>query len=103
MGKIEIRGLSKAFGEKRVLEDVSLVLPEDSVTAILAPSGFGKNQLLFVKKSLNTPSPNQARSPKEVEIRWRNLQKELKSQSRFYFLQSSVNDGAASARVMQPT
>lgn len=59
--------------------------------------------LLFVKKSLNNPSPNQARSSKEVEIRGRHLQKEFKSQSRFYFLQSSVNDGAAEARVTEST
>lgn len=55
------------------------------------------------QKSLNNPSPNQARSPKEVKIRRRHLQKEFKSQSRFYFLQSSVNDGAAEARVMEST
>jgi phospholipid/cholesterol/gamma-HCH transport system ATP-binding protein len=43
---INILGLSKAFGEKVVLEDVSLQVPEGVTTALFGPSGTGKSVLI---------------------------------------------------------
>ena len=68
MGKIEIRGLSKAFGEKRVLEDVSLVLPEGSVTAILAPSGFGKTTLVRILLGLEKQDAGEIRGTEGLRM-----------------------------------
>ncbi|MDQ7775075.1 MAG: amino acid ABC transporter permease/ATP-binding protein [Paracoccus aminovorans] len=45
-GAIEITGVSKSFGDQRVLGDVTLSLPPGSVTAIIGPSGAGKSTLL---------------------------------------------------------
>lgn len=43
---INILGLSKAFGEKVVLDDVSLQVPEGVTTALFGPSGTGKSVLI---------------------------------------------------------
>lgn len=43
---IELRHVRKSFGELRVLDDVSLVLPPRQTTAIIGPSGTGKSVLL---------------------------------------------------------
>ncbi|MDR2072435.1 MAG: ATP-binding cassette domain-containing protein [Spirochaetaceae bacterium] len=43
---IRIRNLVKAFGENRVLRDVSLEIPEKSLYAIIGQSGTGKSVLL---------------------------------------------------------
>jgi phospholipid/cholesterol/gamma-HCH transport system ATP-binding protein len=43
---INIAGLSKAFGEKVVLDDVSLQVPEGVTTALFGPSGTGKSVLI---------------------------------------------------------
>ncbi len=48
--KIAVQDVSAWFGENRVLHDVSMNIPERTVTAIIGPSGCGKSTLL---RSLN--------------------------------------------------
>jgi len=43
---IEIKGLQKSFGEKRVLKGVDLVIPEGKTTVILGLSGGGKSTII---------------------------------------------------------
>ena len=53
---IQIEGLSLAYGDKRVLEDFSLSLPDRGVTALSGPSGCGKTTLLRVLAGLQRRS-----------------------------------------------
>jgi iron(III) transport system ATP-binding protein len=48
MTQLAVSGLNKAFGDRPVLADVDLDVPEGSLTAILGPSGSGKTTLLRV-------------------------------------------------------
>ena len=43
---IEIKHLKKTFGEREVLRDVNLVIPDGKVTTILGGSGTGKSTLI---------------------------------------------------------
>jgi polar amino acid transport system ATP-binding protein len=43
---LELRGVRKSFGEELVLHDVSLVVPEHTVTVLIGSSGSGKSTLL---------------------------------------------------------
>jgi sulfate transport system ATP-binding protein len=52
---IEIRNLSKRFGSFTALEDVSLEIPDGSLTAVLGPSGSGKSTLLRIVAGLERP------------------------------------------------
>ena len=52
---IEVAGVSKRYGDAHALRDVSLVVPEGSLTALLGPSGGGKTTLLRVIAGLETP------------------------------------------------
>src|SRR3979409_1020762 len=52
---IDIRNVSKSFNGFQVLEDVSLSVPDGSLTALLGPSGGGKSTLLRVIAGLEVP------------------------------------------------
>jgi cystine transport system ATP-binding protein len=52
---ITLSGLEKNFGSQKVLHDISLTLPEGSVTALIGPSGSGKSTLLRCVNLLEIP------------------------------------------------
>jgi sulfate transport system ATP-binding protein len=52
---IETRNVTKRYGEHVALEDVSITVPDGSLTALLGPSGGGKSTLLRVIAGLEEP------------------------------------------------
>jgi sulfate/thiosulfate transport system ATP-binding protein len=52
---IEVHGVSKRYGETDALQDVSVSVPDGSLTALLGPSGGGKTTLLRVIAGLEEP------------------------------------------------
>lgn len=51
---IEVRELKKSFGERVILDQVSLTVPQGTVCGILGPSGSGKSTLLRCVNFLET-------------------------------------------------
>jgi phosphate transport system ATP-binding protein len=51
--KFEVRGLNFYYGATQALFDVSLAIPERSVTALIGPSGCGKSTFLRVLNRMN--------------------------------------------------
>ena len=62
--------ITVCYGEKRVLDDFSLVLPETGITALSGPSGCGKTTLLRVLAGLERPQSGTVSgiSPREIAI-----------------------------------
>ena len=52
---IEVRNVSKRFGEFVALDDVSIRVNDGALTALLGPSGSGKSTLLRIIAGLETP------------------------------------------------
>jgi sulfate transport system ATP-binding protein len=53
--RIDVQAVSKRFGDFAALDDVTLEVPEGSLTALLGPSGSGKSTLLRIIAGLETP------------------------------------------------
>ena len=56
---LELRNISKKFGDKQILKDFNLIVPEKQVLAIVGPSGGGKTTLLRMLAGLETIDPGQ--------------------------------------------
>ncbi|MES3037474.1 MAG: ABC transporter ATP-binding protein [Bdellovibrionota bacterium] len=48
--------LSKSYGERKVLENISLEIPEGNFISLLGPSGCGKSTLLRILSRLDEPT-----------------------------------------------
>ena len=56
--RIETRGLSFFYGTNQALHDISLAIPEKSVTAFIGPSGCGKSTYLRCLNRMNDIIPD---------------------------------------------
>jgi heme exporter protein A len=57
---VEARHLTKAFGTRKAVDDVSFALPEGAFLSIFGPNGAGKTTLLRVLSTLARPSSGEA-------------------------------------------
>jgi len=53
--RLEIKGISKRYGDHVALKDIGLSIPEIRTVALLGPSGSGKTTLLRIIAGLETP------------------------------------------------
>jgi heme ABC exporter ATP-binding subunit CcmA len=57
---IEIKGITKRFGNRKVLDGVDLSVPKGSFTAVFGPNGAGKTTLLKILATLSLPTSGTA-------------------------------------------
>ncbi len=58
---LELEGISKSFGDKHVLEGVSLVVRRGDRLAVIGPNGIGKSTLLKIAVGLLDPDAGEVR------------------------------------------
>ena len=58
---IELREVSKAFGDKQVLQGFSHTFPQGKLTCVMGPSGCGKTTLLSLLLGLERPDSGEIR------------------------------------------
>ena len=58
---LRVSGLTKQFGERRALDNVSFSLPEGAFLSVFGPNGAGKTTLLRILSTVARPSAGSAR------------------------------------------
>ena len=65
---IELVQISKAYGEKAVISDFSLTLPDRGILALTGKNGSGKTTLLRLLAGLEEPDAGQIRMPVQTRV-----------------------------------
>lgn len=52
---VVVENVSKLFGQKKVVNDVSITIPKNKITSLIGPNGAGKSTLLGMMSRLLTP------------------------------------------------
>ena len=60
---MKLEGVTFSYGEKAILKELSLALPDSGVTALAGPSGCGKTTLLRLLAGLETPRAGRIDAP----------------------------------------
>ena len=81
---IELRGVTKSFGEKKIFENFDLDIKPNEITAIVGSSGKGKTTLLNLIGLLDTEYEGQ------IIVNGTNL-KNLRAKQRARFIRENIN------------
>ncbi|KMO94897.1 ABC transporter ATP-binding protein [Streptomyces roseus] len=65
---VEVNNLSKAFGDKVLIDDLSFTLPRNGIVGIIGPNGAGKTTLFKMIQGLETPDSGEIKVGETVKI-----------------------------------
>ncbi|MFI9718199.1 energy-dependent translational throttle protein EttA [Streptomyces sp. NPDC052396] len=65
---VEVSNLSKAFGDKVLIDDLSFTLPRNGIVGVIGPNGAGKTTLFKMIQGLETPDSGDIRVGETVKI-----------------------------------
>ena len=65
---VEVNNLSKAFGEKVLIDDLSFTLPRNGIVGVIGPNGAGKTTLFKMIQGLETPDSGSIKVGDTVKI-----------------------------------
>ncbi|MCQ6552955.1 energy-dependent translational throttle protein EttA [Streptomyces sp. C10-9-1] len=65
---VEVSNLSKAFGEKVLIDDLSFTLPRNGIVGVIGPNGAGKTTLFKMIQGLEKPDSGHIKVGETVKI-----------------------------------
>ncbi|WP_426363909.1 energy-dependent translational throttle protein EttA [Streptomyces sp. E-08] len=65
---VEVNNLSKAFGDKVLIDDLSFTLPRNGIVGVIGPNGAGKTTLFKMLQGLETPDSGSVKVGETVKI-----------------------------------
>ncbi|MFE2876257.1 energy-dependent translational throttle protein EttA [Streptomyces roseus] len=65
---VEVNNLSKAFGDKVLIDDLSFTLPRNGIVGIIGPNGAGKTTLFKMIQGLEAPDSGEIKVGETVKI-----------------------------------
>jgi sulfate-transporting ATPase len=65
---IEFKGVSKAFGDKLLMDDLSFIVPPGAIVGIIGPNGAGKSTLFKMITGVEQPDSGQVKLGQTVKL-----------------------------------
>lgn len=69
---VVVENVSKIFGQKKVVDDVSITIPKNKITSLIGPNGAGKSTLLGMMSRLLTPDNGKVSIDGRLIADWKN-------------------------------
>ncbi len=88
---IEAKGLSKAFGEKLLFENLEFNLPQGGIVGIIGPNGAGKTTLFRMLTGQETPDAGEIRIGETVKLAYVDQSRQSLDDSKTVF--EEISDG----------
>jgi sulfate-transporting ATPase len=65
---VEFKGVSKGFGDKLLMDDVSFIIPPGGIVGIIGPNGAGKSTLFKMVTGAEQPDQGEVKIGKSVKL-----------------------------------
>ena len=65
---VEFKGVSKAFGDRLLMDNVSFKVPQGAIVGIIGPNGAGKSTLFKMISGVETPDSGEVAVGKTVQL-----------------------------------
>jgi sulfate-transporting ATPase len=65
---VEFKGVSKGFGDKLLMDDVSFIIPPGGIVGIIGPNGAGKSTLFKMITGAEKPDTGEVKIGKSVKL-----------------------------------
>jgi sulfate-transporting ATPase len=82
---IEFRGVSKGFGDRLLMDDVSFIVPPGAIVGIIGPNGAGKSTLFRMITGVEKPDAGQVVVGKSVKLAYVDQSRENLSSGKTVF------------------
>jgi sulfate-transporting ATPase len=82
---IEFRGVSKGFGDRLLMDDVSFIVPPGAIVGIIGPNGAGKSTLFRMITGVEQPDAGQVVVGKSVKLAYVDQSRENLSSGKTVF------------------
>ena len=89
---IEVRGLSKVFGDKVLFEDLSFDLPRGGIVGVIGPNGAGKTTLFRILTGQETPDKGEIVIGDTVKMGYVDQSRDALDGSKTVFEEISMGD-----------
>ena len=89
---IEARGVSKGYGDRLLVEDMSFNLPAGGIVGVIGPNGAGKTTLFRMVTGQETPDSGTIRLGETVQLAYVDQSRELDSEKSIWEEISGGND-----------
>ncbi|MEC9411204.1 MAG: energy-dependent translational throttle protein EttA [Pseudomonadota bacterium] len=88
---IELKNVTKSYGEKLLFEDLSLSIPAGAIVGIIGPNGAGKSTLFRMISGEEQPDSGEIEIGSTVELAYVNQSRELDGKKTVF---EEISDGA---------